>query len=321
MTFGVASPEILCYYEVNISYQRIGGERVTLGQKIKEARIERKMTQKEVVGDYITRNMLSKIENDSATPSVKTLEYLAGALGLPAGYFMSHTEGDELTPEAVDSARSTFRDKRYRNCLALLEELKIEESGYGDEVLLLKARASLFLAREILDSGKPEEAKGLVEDAVYYNGQSMYGDANFRAEAMLLSSKCQLETGSDFEAAIELYRNARRDTGQDEAYRLLMAEYYMAVGDGDAASYHMEKLENVSGSFAPEYLLLKGRMDIKNENYQNAAKQLRKAENLAADSGNSRLLSSLYAMLEECYRELEDYKMAYHYASKQLKNK
>ena len=62
---------------------------MTLGQKIKEARLSRGMTQKELVGDYITRNMLSKIENDSATPSVRTLEYLAGALGLPTGYFLS----------------------------------------------------------------------------------------------------------------------------------------------------------------------------------------------------------------------------------------
>ena len=57
---------------------------MTLGEKIKAARVERHMTQKDVVGDYITRNMLSKIENGSATPSVKTLEYLASALGLPA---------------------------------------------------------------------------------------------------------------------------------------------------------------------------------------------------------------------------------------------
>ena len=70
---------------------------MTLGEKIKSARIERHMTQKDVVGDYITRNMLSKIENGSATPSVKTLEYLADALGLPAGYFMSEGSGDERT--------------------------------------------------------------------------------------------------------------------------------------------------------------------------------------------------------------------------------
>ena len=62
---------------------------MTLGQKIKAARLERGMTQKELVGDYITRNMLSKIENDSATPSVRTLEYLARALDLPTSYFLS----------------------------------------------------------------------------------------------------------------------------------------------------------------------------------------------------------------------------------------
>ena len=59
---------------------------MTLGQKIKAVRLERGMTQKELAGDTITRNMLSKIENDSATPSVRTLEHLAGALGLPTEY-------------------------------------------------------------------------------------------------------------------------------------------------------------------------------------------------------------------------------------------
>ena len=51
-------------------------EKNTLGKRIKEARLSKKMTQSEVVGDFITRNMLSQIESGSATPSVKTLEYL-----------------------------------------------------------------------------------------------------------------------------------------------------------------------------------------------------------------------------------------------------
>ena len=58
---------------------------MTLGQRIRQARIDRGMTQKQLVGDHITRNMLSKIENDSATPSVRTLEYIASRRSLPAG--------------------------------------------------------------------------------------------------------------------------------------------------------------------------------------------------------------------------------------------
>ena len=54
-----------------------------LGHRIKEARIAKKMTQSQVVGDFITRNMLSQIENGTALPSVKTLKYLADVLNIP----------------------------------------------------------------------------------------------------------------------------------------------------------------------------------------------------------------------------------------------
>ena len=58
------------------------------GRIIKEARIAKKMTQSEVVGSFITRNMLSQIESGNATPSVKTLEYLAQTLDIPVSELM-----------------------------------------------------------------------------------------------------------------------------------------------------------------------------------------------------------------------------------------
>ena len=39
---------------------------MTLGQKLKKARLDRGLTQSQVVGDRITRNMLSQLENDLA---------------------------------------------------------------------------------------------------------------------------------------------------------------------------------------------------------------------------------------------------------------
>ena len=122
---------------------------MNLGEKIKAARLERHMTQKDVVGDYITRNMLSKIENGSATPSVKTLEYLAGALGLPAGYFMNDSNGDELTPGSVASARNHFRAGEYEGCVQVLEELDME-GGYKDEAMLLMARAKIGMSKKAM---------------------------------------------------------------------------------------------------------------------------------------------------------------------------
>ena len=59
-----------------------------LGSKIKQLRIDKMMTQKELAGNEITRNMLSQIENGSARPSMDTLRYLAGQLGKPVSYFL-----------------------------------------------------------------------------------------------------------------------------------------------------------------------------------------------------------------------------------------
>ena len=62
-------------------------DRAALGSRIKEARLAKKLTQTEVVGSFITRNMLSQIESGTATPSIKTLTYLAGVLELdPSRY-------------------------------------------------------------------------------------------------------------------------------------------------------------------------------------------------------------------------------------------
>ena len=51
-----------------------------VGLRLKELRLRRGMTQKELSGDRITRNMLSLIESGSASPSVSTLLYLAERL-------------------------------------------------------------------------------------------------------------------------------------------------------------------------------------------------------------------------------------------------
>lgn len=294
---------------------------MTLGQKIKEARIERNMTQKQVVGDYITRNMLSKIENDSATPSVKTLEYLASALGLPAGYFMSDTEGDELTPEAVDKARSCYRDGDYQTALELLDGVDIEGSGYADEVLLLKAYASYALAKKTLDNGLPSMALSLAEDAIYYDQKSMYSFPAFKTEVLLFAAKCRLAVGDGFESAIEEYHDAYRQQGLGEMYRLMMTDYFIHLGDTDAAASQMDQILKISAGYEPEYLMMRAKLELRRNNYMTAVTQLRQAEELSEGSGSHQFMSGLYAMLEECYKELDDFKMAYHYATKQLQMK
>lgn len=188
---------------------------MTLGGKIKEARLARGMTQKEVVGDFITRNMLSKIENDSATPSVRTLERLAAALGLPTGYFLDEAGlSDGSAPDGLNEARAAYRAGRWRTCLRLLDA--DSAAGSTDEGYLLHALAGAKAARAALEAGNAAAARELAEAAQYYNQEGMYSSP-------LLSAELTLTLGSALQSLAE------------EGWREQRAALLQAVAELDAA--------------------------------------------------------------------------------------
>ena len=59
-----------------------------LGAKIKSLRKLRKMTQSELSESFITRNMLSRIENGTASPSLETLCNIARRLEISPGWLL-----------------------------------------------------------------------------------------------------------------------------------------------------------------------------------------------------------------------------------------
>ena len=85
---------------------------MTIGKKIKKIRIERGMTQKELAGDKITRNMLSLIESDKASASIETAKYIANRLSIPFQYLM--TDEDDLFTFQKIASISKIKDL-YKN--------------------------------------------------------------------------------------------------------------------------------------------------------------------------------------------------------------
>lgn len=174
---------------------------MTLGQKIKAARLEKGLTQKEVVGDYITRNMLSKIENDSATPSVRTLEYLARALDLPPGHFLNDAQiSDGLVPDGLNEARAAFREQRWLDCLAALKADKT--AATSDEGYLLYARAAANAAQEAFAQNHLTEARELAETAHYYNQEGLYYSPGLAAKLALMLGKILTQLGTEHYEAL-----------------------------------------------------------------------------------------------------------------------
>ena len=102
-----------------------------LGDKIKKARIEAKMTQKELADGKITRNMLSQIENGKATPSVSTLNHITDKLGLPGGYFFADAN-DEISFKKslyISDIKDVYLKKNYSDALTLCQAHYVKEDG------------------------------------------------------------------------------------------------------------------------------------------------------------------------------------------------
>ncbi len=126
------------------------------GRIIKEARISKKMTQSEVVGDFITRNMLSQIESGSATPSVKTLEYLANVLDIPVASLMPQGDDTENSSYVSGSerfirAKMLFCEGRYAEAAELAENEE-EWGAFADEFTVLSAKCFYRLAETFAES-------------------------------------------------------------------------------------------------------------------------------------------------------------------------
>lgn len=168
------------------------------GKRIKEARISKKMTQSEVVGDFITRNMLSQIESGTATPSVKTLEYLAETLDIPISELMPSTgselyedirgeaRGETVPLEKLLLAKELFSAGRYREAAAEIGSEQ-DAGGLSDEFYAVKARCLYMLARELAEEDTVKAVEYAKESAAL-SELGFYANSELKAEAVKLVS-------------------------------------------------------------------------------------------------------------------------------------
>lgn len=116
------------------------------GRRLKKARIARRMTQSELAGDKVTRNMISRIENGVSVPSVGTLEFLAERLDVPMSMLIPQ-DGDG---ETLTVAKAHFTAEDYAKVVELLAPVAAQGLGkfeFYDEACALLAKSYLALAK------------------------------------------------------------------------------------------------------------------------------------------------------------------------------
>lgn len=153
---------------------------MTIGEKLRELRLSQKITQSELCGEVITRNMLSRIENGAALPSLPTLQYLSAKLGVSAGYFLDDSE--EILPyrkiHLIPKIKSLYRMGDFGTCLALCNQLDSD-----DEAGLITAECLLNLGIRLFREEKLHSAEGFFERTVIACRSCLYDLSHIEKKA------------------------------------------------------------------------------------------------------------------------------------------
>lgn len=263
-----------------------------LGEKLRQARIQAGLSQRELCGEEITRNMLSQIEHGVCNPSVSTLCYLARRLELPVSYFLGEEAAVSSNAGCMASAWAALEAGDAAQALNCLEQYRTADRVCDREYAILKALVLLHLAEHSLEAGKRVYAGKLLEKA---------GELELpwlpeleRRRRLLLARLGDIPPLGELPSL-------------DEE---LMLYAQAALGEGE--TNRGAALLDACGSREDcRWQLLRGRAHYEAGEYEAAVELLLQAEKDDPEAA--------IPLLEQCFSSLGDYRSAYSYACKRRK--
>ena len=261
-----------------------------LGEKLRQARLEAGLSQKQLCGEEITRNMLSLIENGSAKPSMKTLRYLATRLGKSVSYFLEETAVVSPNQALMVAVRQLYDGGNFSEAEKILEDYRCPDPVYDREKEILWVLIRLELAKEAAAQKRYLYAQNLLRQTPV---NTAYLAEELQRKKLLIQGSLPRQQVADDLPSL------------DPELMLRAAEAYEA-GNFRRSCHLLEAMDDRSSS---EWHLLRGKNAVSLQMWEEAAQYLHCTEEDFPDEA--------YPLLEVCYREQKDFQKAYVYACKQ----
>lgn len=262
-----------------------------LGERIKTARIEAGLSQRQLCGEVCTRNMLSMIESGRAKPSMETLRHFARQLGKPLGWFLEEETTVSPNRSVMEKAETAWKNGDFSGGLEILGGYRGPDPAYDAVRYLLEIALLLELADRAVRQGKLPFARGLLDRVARAGESTAYP---WDRQRWLLLRFAAGEDARDLAPSL---------TGMEQRLQLL-ARAALDSGKPDRAAEYLAAVDQRE----PKWYLLTGQALLEKKDYAAAASALHAAE----EAFPAKCLPAL----EICYRELGNFEMAYRYACK-----
>lgn len=272
---------------------------MTLGEKIRSARLERNLTQADVAEEKITRNMLSAIEGDKALPSLDTLLHIAKKLDLPLAYLLS----DEIDMsmyrkcEYIKDVKKAFSEKRFADVISIIEKIGVID----DELAYILAYANFELGISAAKNGAFITAEKHLSLADKYSKETVYDTRAiaFRIPLYMSFVKNVNSPLLDFD----------KEAFLKDSVDLAEFEFYKYVCNDVDYPY--------SNPLFKKHITAKQK--IRERRYYDAIHLLLEiADSKSTVEYNAYLMFGVYGDLDNCYRQICDFENAYKYSGKRI---
>ena len=284
---------------------------MNIGQKIKQLRLSKLMTQSDLAGDQITRNMLSSIEHGTALPSLPTAMYIAERLNVPVGYLLSRDEDEFIYRKMANIAniRRALKAGDHTGCLSLLSAFAADRD---DELSLIRAQCEYGVGLNAFQNGHLRLAVAAWDRALAAAGDTLFDTSWLRARigvCFRYLSGLSSTLVSDVLDAEEIE--------QARALGEIPVEYIMACESLERENTEAARdFVNTYGD-SPYGERLRALLLMREGKYPEAQQVL---EHLLVreELTFGVLLYEVFGDLETCYRKNDDYKRAYEFSGSRI---
>lgn len=272
---------------------------MTFGEKIRLERKKRKLTQAQLAGTSVTRNMISLIEKDLANPSLDTLKKIAEKLELPLSYLVS--DGDDAFTyakrDALDGIKAAFTAKNYSVTVSRIKKLEKTD----DELSFILSEAYYELGRSALYSGALISAQKHFKCALEECERTVYNTERVRALSVMYLAVARNIQSPLLELDKPAFESSVTDINDLEFFNYLIQNYDFPYKN-TVFSRHLD-----------------AKRLIKSKDYITASEILGGID-ATKRSGeyNAYAIFGIYSDLELCYKQLCDFENAYKYSSKRI---
>ncbi|ASS76700.1 hypothetical protein CIG75_18135 [Tumebacillus algifaecis] len=257
--------------------------KATLGQKIRELRIRKGLTQSDLSAGLVTPSMISQIESDKANPSHNLLAAIAEKLDTPIEYFLTDTETQMEKVSVYKIAKALMATREYEQAVKMLVDLEENPSPHVSSIDVAYDLAVCYLNTGRLNDAT-DRFESVLDSAVARNDNSI--------QLLVLNKLGELSyLEKNYPIAIHYWKKA-----------------YEMIKKGQLAELYLQA--NIIKNLGTVYYKL--------GEYNEALTFYQESNGLLTGSNHFKQIGDIYLDLSFTYREMGEFEKAAEYSQSAL---